>query len=63
MRNPIDDARAIAVTLLNLESLRTPEVIRAQVKKAVGIVQGLSEGDEEVPRYFQWERGGLTPTG
>ncbi len=48
MRNPIDDARAIAVTLLNLESLRTPEVIRAQVKKAVGIVQGLSVGDEEV---------------
>jgi hypothetical protein len=40
-------ARAIAVTLLNSEPLRTPEVIRAQVTKAVSIIPGLSKTDEE----------------
>ena len=47
MRSPIDNARAVAVTLLNLESIRTPDVIRAQVRKAVGITPGLSQSDEE----------------
>ncbi len=43
-----DTARALAVTLLNREPLRTPEVIRAQVSKAVSITPGLTEADAEV---------------
>ncbi len=47
MTDAIDTARALAVTLLNREPLRTPEVIRAQVGKAVSITPGLTEADVE----------------
>lgn len=47
MSEAYDKARAIAVTLLNSEPSRTPEVIRAQVAKAVSIIPGLALGDSE----------------
>lgn len=46
MSDPFDTARALAVTLLNREPIRTPEVIREQVAKAVSITPGLTEVDE-----------------
>ena len=42
MSDAFSKARAIAVTLLNTEPLRTPEVIRAQVQKAISIIPGLT---------------------
>lgn len=47
MSDAFNKARAIAVTLLNTEPLRTPEVIRAQVQKAISIIPGLTAEDQE----------------
>ena len=49
MTDPFSYARNIAVTLLNMQPLRTPEVIRAQVKQAasVALAAGLGAVDEE----------------
>lgn len=47
MSDAFSKARAIAVTLLNTEPLRTPEVIRAQVQKAISIIPGLTTEDGE----------------
>jgi hypothetical protein len=48
MSETLDKARAIAVTLLNSERVRTPEIIRAQVAKAISIIPGLNADDGEV---------------
>lgn len=45
MSEAFDQARDIAVTLLNRAPLRTPEVIRAQVNRAVAIVPGITPDD------------------
>lgn len=47
MSDAFNKARAIAVTLLNSEPLRTPEVIRAQVAKATSIIPGLTPNDAD----------------
>jgi hypothetical protein len=47
MSDAFDTARALAVTLLNREPIRTPEVIRAQVAKAVSITPGLTASDAD----------------
>jgi Z1 domain len=47
MSDAFDTARALAVTLLNREPMRTPEVIRAQVVKAVSITPGLTASDTD----------------
>ncbi len=47
MSDAFDTARALAVTLLNREPIRTPEVIRAQVAKAVSITAGLTASDAD----------------
>lgn len=47
MSDAFSKARAIAVTLLNTEPLRTPEVIHAQVQKAISIIPGLTAEDGE----------------
>lgn len=47
MSDAFSKARAIAVTLLNSEALRSPEVIRAQVAKATSIIPGLTPDDTE----------------
>lgn len=47
MTDAFSKARAIAVTLLNSEALRTPEVIRTQVAKAASIIPSLTPDDAE----------------
>lgn len=47
MNDAFSKARSIAVTLLNSEPSRTPEVIRAQVQKAMSIIPGLTPEDSE----------------
>src|ERR1700678_3125392 len=48
MSDAFNHARSIAVTLLNLQPLRTPEVVRSQVALAVQTTRaaGLGEVDE-----------------
>jgi hypothetical protein len=50
MNSAFNHARVVAVTLLNLQPLRTPEIIRAQVELAVKTTRaaGLGEVDPEV---------------
>jgi hypothetical protein len=44
VNDPVKHARSIAVTLLNLQPIRTPEVIRAQVALAVQTTHAAGEG-------------------
>lgn len=45
MNNAFNHARALAVTLLNLQPLRTPEVIRAQVELAAQTTHAAGQGE------------------
>jgi hypothetical protein len=46
--DPITHARSIAVTLLNLQPVRTPDVIRAQVALAVQTTRAAGMGDVDI---------------
>ncbi len=48
MNDAFNHARVVAVTLLNLQSARTPEVIRAQVELAVQTARAAGKGEANV---------------
>src|SRR5437870_6195218 len=48
MNEAFNHARVLAVTLLNLQQSRTPEVIRAQVELAVQTTRAAGKGDVDV---------------